>query len=158
MKSKPHRVPQTVLPIDGCREESPREKHARGRVVYEEQVLPAFRGAVERVSGKECTGLFDTAPSTLSSALSTSDETRETARKYVQLEWLVQLLLHAPDGVKLELLSKLCGLAGYRPPERKRKLSAAERAERRWDELKRLAPGLLPMIDSAIDAELEDEE
>lgn len=150
MSAKAQRAtPQAELPMpldSRPRDESAREKHVRGHVVFLDEVLPIVRGVIERVTGKECAQLFDVQPSGLSEALTgTSPRGRET-----HLEWLVQLLLHAPEGCKLELLTTLCNVAGYKAPERSRPLTESEqlRIYKRYAEK---VPGMADLIAKEIE-------
>lgn len=117
---------QVVLPIVtdpmGPRVKGSEEKHKEGVNAYKFQVLPVVQAAVRAVTEKECTGLFDVAPSALSEAVSGTS----TRGRTVPVEWLVQLLKHGTLDVKLALLSVLCDIAGYKPPERKEPLNESE--------------------------------
>lgn len=126
-------------------------QRAAGLDVWRRRVLPAIATAVERVTPKECAELFDARPGGITDALAERD------RKSPRAEWIVMLLIAAPEATKLELLTELCRIAGYAAPPKKKKLTQAERDRRRWEEAKRMAPGLVEVIDSLID-ENEDEE
>lgn len=104
------------------REKSSEEKHEAGALAFKHQVLPVIQAAVRAVTEKECTGLFDVAPSALSEAVSGTS----TRGRTVPAEWLVQLLLHGSSDVKLSLLSILNDIAGCKPPELKVPITESE--------------------------------
>lgn len=122
------------------------QQHDRGSRTYREQVLPIVRGTIERLTTKECASLFDVQPSAISDAIAGRD------RKHVQLEWLVQLLMAAPEGSKLELLTTLCRIAGYKAPERARELTPEEqlRIYKRYAER---VPGMAELIAKEIEGQ-----
>lgn len=125
---------------------SAKQQNARAGASWEEEILPVVRSAIERLTLKECASLFDASPSNISDALAERD------RKRPALEWLVALLVAAPHATKLELLTALCNVAGYMPPERKRVLTAEERHEKyRAAVAKRLAAGVLADIEREIE-------
>jgi hypothetical protein len=125
---------------------SAKQQNARAGAVWEEEILPVVRSAIERLTLKECASLFDASPSNISDALSERD------RKRPAMEWLVALLVAAPHAVKLELLAALCDVAGYMAPERKRVLSPEEKLEKyRGAVAKRLAAAELAKIEQEIE-------
>lgn len=107
--------------------------------------LEVFAAAVARVGTKECVHLFNVQPSMLPDAL------KERERKGPRLDWLVILLVAAPEPVKHELIARLNAIAGYRPPQRRRELTEAEEL-RIWKRATaRLAPGIVADIEQEVD-------
>lgn len=140
MKAKP----QTEIPFQVAVPDSG-DLRDRGVRAWRDRVLPMVRAAIERLTLKECAVLFDSSPSGISDALS------ERERKRPALEWLVVLLVAAPEATRLELLTELCRVAGYKAPERARELTAEEEL-RLWKRaVQRLAPGIAPQIEREVD-------
>lgn len=107
--------------------------------------LEVFTAAVARVGIKECVHLFDVQPTMLPDAL------RERDRKGPRLEWLITLLIAAPDAVKHELVTAINRIAGFRPPERRRELTADEELRVRRRATRRLAPAIADLIDQEVE-------
>lgn len=124
---------------------STKEQHARAEAIWQERILPIVRAAIERLTLKECAELFDAQPSGISDALA------ERERKRPAMEWLVALLVAAPEATKLELLTALCNLAGYKAPERARQLTPAEELQIYKRAVARLAPGIVPTIEQEVE-------
>jgi hypothetical protein len=142
--------PQIVLPIvtdpTGPRVKSSNEKHADGANLYKFQVLPVVQAAVRAVTEKECTSLFDVAPSALSEAVSGTS----TRGRTVPLEWVVQLLAHGTPDVKLALLSILNDIGDCKPPERKEPITESEELRIARSVLRRY-PGGIEMLEAEKD-------
>lgn len=136
---------QAVLPFEPAPPPSSDQLHAKGRTHFKNDVLPKVRAAIERLTQKECAVLFDSSPSGISDALEHRD------RKRPALEWLVHLLVAAPEATKLELLAELCRIAGYKSPERAREMTAEEELAARKRATRRLAPGIADLIDREIE-------
>lgn len=128
-----------------------KQLHAISAVHWEDDVLPAIRRAIEGLTSKECTELFDASPSNISDALAQRADKAGRVKR-VDAEWLVALLVGAPHGIKLDLLTALCDVAGYMAPERKRKLSGEEKAEAwRAATAKRLSASAIAEIEREIE-------
>lgn len=95
---------------------------AVGQVTWERIFVPVLRAAIDRMTHKEAAYQFKTTGPGLTDALAERD------RKRPAMQWLIQLLIAAPEAAKFELLSKLCDIAGYKPPERKEPLTDSEDA------------------------------
>jgi hypothetical protein len=121
------------------------QQRALAAATYENEVLPLVAAAIARITSTRAAALFDARPSYLADALAQRQD------KEVRLAWLVALLLDAPDANKLELLSKLCEIAGYRAPERSRQLTDGEENRMRKAALRRHAPALADLIDREIE-------
>lgn len=130
---------------------STEEQAARAEKIWERRVLPVLAAAIHRLTLKECAELFDARPSYISDALATGEQRREEQRKRPPIPWLVALLVGAPEATKLELLTVLCGVAGYRAPERARQLTDREELRLRRAATRRLAPALADIIDREIE-------
>lgn len=118
---------------------------------WEENVLPPLRAAIERLTVKECEELFAAKRSHISDAVSEREDT-EGRRKRIAGEWIVAILISTPHATRLEILTALCDLAGYMPPERKRQLNADEKLERyRAAAAKRLSAAELARMEQEIE-------
>lgn len=121
------------------------EIHALAEVKLRTEVMPAIASAVARVTLKECNALFNARQSHISDAIAFRDG------RAFDIEWVLALLLAAPEATKLELLTALCRVAGYRAPERARELTDAEEL-RIWKKaVGRLAPGIVRDIEEEVD-------
>lgn len=118
---------------------------ALAHATWLEDVLPVFAAAVQRVTPKEAAYLFDISSTYLSDAL------KEQQNKGVRLEWLVALLVAAPDAVKVELLGALCKVAGFRAPERRRELSEKEELAIYRRAVKRHAPAIAELAEREVE-------
>jgi hypothetical protein len=125
------------------------EIHALAEVKLRTAVMPAIASAVARVTLKECNALFNARQSHIGDAIAFR-EINGSVRAF-DIEWVVALLLAAPEATKLELLTALCKVAGYRAPERARELTDAEEL-RIWKKaVGRLAPGIVHDIEEEVD-------
>lgn len=122
-----------------------REIRERGLRVWGESLLPIFKAAVERLTPKEAAFLFDVRGTYLSDAL------EQRASKGPRLQWLVFLLIAAPEAARLELLTELCRIAGYMAPERRREISDAEELRRYKRIVKRDYPGAVAAIEREVE-------
>lgn len=118
---------------------------ARGMAEFLDNFLPILRAAIDRVTAKEAAFLFDVKGSYLADALAPRDE------RYSRIEWLVILLVAAPDPVRAELLAELCRIGGYKKPERRRKKNDAEENEAYKRAIAKFAPGLVDLIEREVD-------
>lgn len=143
MKAKP----QVELAFPPAPAPTVERQCANAFAAYETEVLPLVAAAVARITATRAASLFDASPSYLADAL------KERQDKGVRLAWLVALLIDAPEATKLELLAKLCEIAGYRSPERARPMSPEEenRARRRAMG-KFLAPELIALIEQEVES------
>jgi hypothetical protein len=109
-------------------------------------VLEAIRAAVGEMGGvKELAYQVDASPSLVSDALAERD------RKRVAAEWLVTLLLRAPEPCAAALLQRLAELRGYEV-KRRRPMTAEEKLERLTEKLRaRLGP-----LGAALAAEVDE--
>lgn len=139
------RSAQVELPITAAPEPVLEDLANKARRLFREEVTPAFQAAITRMTLKVAAPLLEAGPTYVSDAIAERD------RKSVKLEWLVVLLLTAPDGVKHELVTLLNRIAGYKAPERAREITEAEELRIRRLAARRLAP----VIADAIDAEVE---
>ena len=136
---------QAVLPFAEPLPPTSDQLHAKGRTHFRNDFLPKVRAAIDRLTAKECAVLFDSSPSGIGDALDHRD------RKRPAMEWLIQLLLSAPDATKLELLTELCKVAGYKAPAKARVMTAEEELTARIRAERRLAPAIAEMIDREIE-------
>lgn len=128
---------------------SAEEIHALAVVKLRTEVMPAIAVACSRM-GKGLGNLFDARASHVADAIAFR-EINGSVRAF-DVEWLVALLLAAPDATKLDLLATLCDVAGYRPPERKRKLNPVDENAALWRAIKKLAPGLAELIEQEVES------
>ena len=135
---------QTELPLPE-RDLSTEDLRAIAAKRWSDTVQPLLAAAIHRLGGKECAVLFDSSPSYISSAV------KEQQGKSIAADWLVALLVAAPDATKLEILTELNRIAGFRAPERRREMTAEEELRARMRAMRRLAPAVADLIDREIE-------
>lgn len=117
----------------------------RGRKQYREVIRVAFKAAVDRMTLKEVAWLLKTGAPQIVDAIEGRD------RKSVKLEWLVVLLVAAPEDVRRELVTALNRIAGFQAPEKRKPLDASDENRIMRRAIARIAPGILPLIEEEID-------
>lgn len=137
---------QAELPLDPTTAPPSAEELAeRGRRLYADSIKPAFVRAVDRLTLKEVAWLTGASGPLILDAIAGRD------RKSVKLEWLVVLLVAAPEDVRRELVVALNRVAGYQEPEKRKPLEPRDE-NRIWRRaVTKLAPGILPLIEEEID-------
>ena len=150
---------QTVLDLEDRRaEQRTKLQRAQGATSWS-KVLEEIQALVRTLTPKEAVYLLDTSDTALADALAERTD-REGRKRRLPLpqsfvwhaEWLLMLLVAAPQADRDRLFGVLARELGYKAPERAKKLSEAEEL-RIW---KRAVGRLAPGIESAIAAEIED--
>lgn len=136
---------QTTLDLPPAAPPSIEELAERGRRVYAEAIVPAFKAAVDRMTLKEVAWLLKSTGPKILDAIDGRD------RKSVRLEWLVVLLVAAPEDVRRELVAALNRVAGYQEPAKRKALEPADELRIYRRAVARLAPGILSNIEEEID-------
>lgn len=145
-RNNPRASAQADLPLMAAPSPTLEDLADKARRAFREEVTPAFQAAVTRMTPKVAAPLLECGPTYLADAIAERD------RKSVRLEWLVVLLMTAPDGAKHELVTLLNRLAGYKPPERARELTLEEEFRIWRAATERRAPGIVDGIKAEIEA------
>jgi hypothetical protein len=103
----------------------------------------AVNEAIKLITPKELAFRLDISPSYLTEAL------HNLNRKGFRLEWLPTVLLMAPIDAVAPILRALGDLRGFEVT-RKRQMSEAEELTATREALRRLAPGVLALVDREI--------
>ncbi len=111
-------------------------------VVEWDRQLEWLRRAVDVLGHKEVAYKLDLQPSHLADAL------HERERKDIKAKWFATVLrMELPEEMRLEYLRILCEPLGYETPKRIRTKTSAEELRELREALKRLAPGVLTLVD-----------
>ncbi len=103
-----------------------------------------FRRAVDILGHKEVAYKLDVQPSNLTDAL------HERERKDVKGKWISVVRRMVPDEMRAEYLRFLSSSFGYEMPKRVRTRTSAEELREMRDALKRIAPGVLVLVDKEL--------
>ncbi len=113
--------------------------------VETERQIGWLRRAIDVLGHKEVAYVLDVKPSNLSDALA------QRERKVIKPEWFAKVLrMGLPEETISEYLRIVCNGLGYETPKRIKNKTSAEELREMRDALKRIAPGVLTLVDKEI--------